>query len=460
MTPSRRRRSISVRRAPSGSCDIADSVTSRRRCSGRAPDARSAPATSAGKPGSASCRAETLTATVTPHSAARAVASRSTNAPSGTISPVSSAIATNACGSTSQRQSASKPVISPVPDAQDRLVEHLHAARLDRAPQVGLEVEPRDDVAVHLRVEHRVARLAVRLGAVHGDVGVADQLLRVGVGPAERDPDRPGDHQLAVGDRERLGERGQHPLRDDRRLARVGHVLQQDGELVAADPRDGVAGAQRGVEPARDRLEQPVAGLVAERVVDELEAVEVEEQHGGAAVAVAAARAAQRLLEPVEEQRPVREPGERVVERAVAEPLDGAAVVGGVADRALERVRVEAGLREVVDGAGGARRRDGGGAARVAEDDQLRARVLLQQRADRRLVAELRVDQDGVVRVLADRGQGRGRRGRPVDLCATVVQQAADESAVGLVGGDEEQDEGRLGHGPISDGRPHHKTEQ
>ena len=206
--------------------------------------------------------------------------------------------------------------------------------------------------------------------------------------------------------------------------------------------------------------QQPVAGLVAERVVDELEAVEVEEQHGGAAVAVAAARAPQRLLEPVEEQRPVREPGERVVERAVAEPLDRAAVVGGVADRTLQRVRVEARLREVVDGAGGARRRDGGGAARVAEDDQLRVRVLLQQRADRRLVAELRIDQDGVVRVLADRGQGRGRRGRPVDLCATVVQQPADESAVGLVGGDEEQDEGRIGHGPVSDVRPHHKTEQ
>ena len=49
------------------------------------------------------------------------------------------------------------------------------------------------------------------------------------------------------------------------------------------EPRDGVVGPQRGFEPARDRHQQLVAGGVAEAVVDDLEAVEVEEQHRRAA---------------------------------------------------------------------------------------------------------------------------------------------------------------------------------
>jgi hypothetical protein len=103
-----------LRRAPSGSSVIADSVTSRRRCSGRAPDAASASSTLRVKPGSASWRAETLTETQTPHSAARRAASRRTNRPSGTISPVSSAMPKKSLGSTSQRHSASNAVTSRV----------------------------------------------------------------------------------------------------------------------------------------------------------------------------------------------------------------------------------------------------------------------------------------------------------------------------------------------------------
>ena len=64
------------------------------------------------KPGSASCRPDTLTQTHVSHSAARRAASRRTKRPSGTIRPVSSATATNSGGSTSQRQSASNAVIS------------------------------------------------------------------------------------------------------------------------------------------------------------------------------------------------------------------------------------------------------------------------------------------------------------------------------------------------------------
>ena len=86
---------------------------------------------------------------------------------------------------------------------------------------------------------------------------------------------------------------------------------QEDGELVAAEAGDGVAGAQRRLQPRAELLEQQIATLVAERVVDLLEAVEIEQHHGDAAAFAAGCE--KRLLHPVGEEQAVREPGERVV---------------------------------------------------------------------------------------------------------------------------------------------------
>ena len=92
-----------------------------------------------------------------------------------------------------------------------------------------------------------------------------------------------------------------------------GGLEREDDELVAADPRHGVARADDGLEPPRDRLQDLVAGVVAADVVDLLEAVEVD--HEERERRDRAARSLQRLLESVVEQRPVGEARERVAER-------------------------------------------------------------------------------------------------------------------------------------------------
>ena len=82
---------------------------------------------------------------------------------------------------------------------------------------------------------------------------------------------------VAVDDERRL-ERPLDLPDDGRRAGEVGRRRRQDAELVAAQPRDGVAVAQAVDEPLGDELEQLVAVLVAERVVDLLELVEVQHQ--------------------------------------------------------------------------------------------------------------------------------------------------------------------------------------
>ena len=73
---------------------------------------------------------------------------------------------------------------------------------------------------------------------------------------------------------------------------------------------------------------------VAEPVVDDLEAVEVEEQHRGAALGVVALGAPDRLVEAVHEQHAVRQAGQRVVQRVVLQAALGLAAVGDVGDAA------------------------------------------------------------------------------------------------------------------------------
>ena len=119
----------------------------------------------------------------------------------------------------------------------------------------------------------------------------------------------------------------------------VGSVLEEHGELVAAEPGRRVARAQAPAQAVGDGAEQLVAGAVAEAVVDELEVVEVDEGDRGDR-RVGAADAGQGVLDAVEEQRPVRQAGERVVERLVAQLVLERAATGDVADREHDAVHV------------------------------------------------------------------------------------------------------------------------
>ena len=94
-----------------------------------------------------------------------------------------------------------------------------------------------------------------------------------------------------------------------------GQVGDQDAELVAAEAGDHLVLLERGAQALGDLLQETVAGVVAERVVDLLEVIEVD-QHDGRRT-IRAAAGVHDLLDLVAEERPVRQSCEGVVDRLV-----------------------------------------------------------------------------------------------------------------------------------------------
>ncbi|MNQ63195.1 hypothetical protein D3C85_775690 [compost metagenome] len=92
---------------------------------------------------------------------------------------------------------------------------------------------------------------------------------------------------------------------------------QQDNELVTAQACHGVDVTQLLLETCGNALEQQVAHRVAEAVVDVLEAVQVDEQHGALVVVVGGIGQGQ--LQAALEQQAVGQAGEWVVVRLVVE---------------------------------------------------------------------------------------------------------------------------------------------
>ena len=96
--------------------------------------------------------------------------------------------------------------------------------------------------------------------------------------------------------------------------ARLLELRDDDGELVAAEAGHQALGADRPDQGDGDLLQQRVAGVVAERVVDLLEAVEVHEHHGDD---ILAGSGGQGGVQTGAEERPVGQTGEGVVQSLV-----------------------------------------------------------------------------------------------------------------------------------------------
>jgi hypothetical protein len=242
----------------------------------------------------------------------------------------------------------------PRAQLDDRLVvqaELLAPAARDGAREVALQLHPVHHGVEQGAVEQAVAGARPRggvapggLGRVHRDVGVAQQPFGREPRRAQRDAHARAHRHLAPVDPHRPAHRAHQALGEGRHVLRRPRRLDEHGELVAAEPRHRVAPARGALQAAGDLRQQAVAGAVAQRVVDRLEVVEVEQEHRDAVAvgrrgvrAAAGLGAGERVGEAVAEEGAVGQAGERVVEGLVRELRLAAAQVGDGARQPGER---------------------------------------------------------------------------------------------------------------------------
>ena len=109
----------------------------------------------------------------------------------------------------------------------------------------------------------------------------------------------------------------------------------QQHELIAADARDRIDRAYQSRQAARDLLQQLIARGVSQRIVDELEAVEIANHHRERAPVAIGVR--HRLRQAIVQEHAIRQARERIVSREMAQlPVGGLQTSGAHADHLFE----------------------------------------------------------------------------------------------------------------------------
>ena len=159
-------------------------------------------------------------------------------------------------------------------------------------------------------------------------------MLGIGlVAPRLGDPDAGRDEDVDPVDLERCSECGLHAAGQPDRLVEIGDVLEQCGELVAAEARRRVLAANAAGQALRGRDQEAIAGLMAQAVVDGLEVVEVQVED--CCSPRPSALALQGVLDPIQEQRPVGKTCQCVMECLMAKLLLELAPIGDVGQEAI-----------------------------------------------------------------------------------------------------------------------------
>ena len=153
--------------------------------------------------------------------------------------------------------------------------------RLLQCPaQVALQVRVRSWRGLRTGVEDGGAAAAGRLGAGQGDVGVAQHIAgRVVADAAEGDADARAAADLGAVECMRRGQRAVQALGHGQQHPGVAEIVDEDRELVRTQPAHGVARARLRTDALRHQRQESITRIGAQRVVDELEAVEFQVHH-------------------------------------------------------------------------------------------------------------------------------------------------------------------------------------
>ena len=219
----------------------------------------------------------------------------------------------------------------PLREVDLRLVDEAEFVVVDRAAQVRFQLQALLLLQRERRAERLPAVADAALAVVHRHVGVLDQhqravamVRRAGDADARGDGEFLATHAEAVA--EYIEDLGSQPLRPRLVIGSDAHHQ----EFVAAEARDQALGADRALDALRGTGDDGITGAMAEHIVDHLEAVEVDVQHGDAGLRA--------ILQPriqFEQHRiAVEQAGERIGSRQHAQGFLGLLAFGDVLQRA------------------------------------------------------------------------------------------------------------------------------
>src|SRR3984893_2958387 len=164
-----------------------------------------------------------------------------------------------------------------------RLIFHKDLFRADGGAQIVAQADARAHLGVHRIGEEAIGAPPFGLGAVKRYVCPSQQRFRVGgIGSEDGNTDADAASDLVAADDVWLVQAGEEPPRHEAGLVRVLDAGLHDGEFVAAEAGDGVAVAHGTAQSLGHQLEECVADRMSQRIVDVLEVIEVEIEHGKA----------------------------------------------------------------------------------------------------------------------------------------------------------------------------------
>ena len=204
------------------------------------------------------------------------------------------------------------------------------------AQQVG-ELDAVQQLFAEFRPVQRVLITPFTLGHVHRGIGVTQQLASlVAMLGSQGDADAGRGRKHVAGQLHRFVERLDQLVGDQHHLV-VAVQLQQHDEFVAAPARHQISLAQGTHQARGDLLQQRIADVVAEGIVDLLEVVQVDEQQRQAAIVMLMLQGA---LQALLELQTIGQLGQHVETRQMAQMIGRPPPLADIAQRQHQMPRL------------------------------------------------------------------------------------------------------------------------
>ena len=288
-----------------------------------------------------------------------------------------------------------------IDEVQPWLVMQFQLVAAQGAAQFAFKVSQAACVAVDPLVEHMKAATLHALGLAHGDVRVPHQWVGAGLRASMGQTQAAAHQQAFAIDPVRLTQRFDDALGHPFGAVRLATGVDQQGEFVAAQPGQLIARLQLQLEPGHHLQDQPVAALMAERIVDVAKVVQIQMAKSNATAVVFGQARGQQGLKALT----VGDAGQRVLFGQALQGGDQHAALAHMTQRAAQAVTAQLRQHQPVTDAG--RRRLG----LVVEQDNGRQLAAARGRQQRRRCQHHRLTVMGkqaVDRLPVGRGQQHG----------------------------------------------------